>query len=110
VDGAVRYVTKLTNALKCMKVYYTHCIPPTFFATHVAILVVGILQWIDTSEVYEHVLYILYTSYMFRYSCGHLWGVGGGDACALQWIGISELHRYTILNFENNVWFKIEDS
>jgi len=38
VDGAVRYVTKLTNALKCMKVYYTHRIPPTCFATHVAIL------------------------------------------------------------------------
>jgi len=72
VDGAVRYVIKLTNALKCMKVYYTHCIPPTCFATHVAIL-------------------------------------GGGGAIRFQGKDKSERTRYTKLNFEKNVWFKIKN-
>jgi hypothetical protein len=76
MHGAIRYVTRSTNTLKCMKVYYTHLITLTCFATHVAILR-GVHY---NGQIHQNITEVF------------------------------ELRRYTILNFENNVWFKIEDS
>ena len=46
-------ISKATNAYKCMKVYYTHCILPTCFSHSSGHLQGGALQWIDTSEYYR---------------------------------------------------------
>jgi len=54
-------ISKTTNTHKCMRVYYKHRIPPTFFGHSCGHPQGGALKWTDTSKYHRSFL----TSYFF---------------------------------------------